>query len=180
MADATPQVVSVAGQFSSSDTASPIVAPNGIFALSFGVDSNPTPLAGSVSSLGFDVPLLAFSYTLNGVLVAPLALSEIHFDTLANGGLFDLTIGSGLNAAQFIFQGVQMFGGALGAPTFSVGKFSLASWTFSDPKNFDVQSPSGAFVTLAPAPEPSSLGLFAIAALSALAAVRWKFNNSVR
>lgn len=39
------------------------MSPSGLFTLKFVVDSTPTPLTGSVTSLGFDVPVEAFSYT---------------------------------------------------------------------------------------------------------------------
>ena len=102
--------VSVSGQFSSSDTAGPLVSPDGIFNLSFQVDGNPTPVAGSVTVNSFDVPITDFSYTLDGtpVTVAP---SEITFDSLGNGGLFNVTFGSGLSAEEFIFEGDQAFSG---------------------------------------------------------------------
>ena len=160
--------------------ASSIVAPRLECFLAADVNSSPTPLAGSVTSLGFDVPVAGFSAPDQCVQSCIFETSEIA-DTLANGGLFDLTIGSGLSADQFIFEGSQMFGGTTAAPTFAMGNYSLSGWTYSDPSNFDAKSPSGAFATVVPAPEPSSLGLFAVAAsLAALAAFRRKFTNSVR
>ena len=180
LVDASTLVVSVSGQFAASDVASSIVTPNGAFSLSFDVDSNPTPLAGTVTTLGFDAPVLSFYYTLNGVRLPSLNPAEIHFDTLANGGLFDLTFGSGLSATQFVFEGPQIFGGTTAAPTFASNKFTLANWTVSDPQNYDSQSPASAFVTVAPAPEPSSVALFALATLATFALFRRKLTRIVR
>src|SRR5215471_18026179 len=88
-ASAGTLVVSVDGHFSNSDSAGPLVAPNGAFNIQFKVDNNPTPLNGSVTALGFDIPLLGFTYTLNGILLN-VTPSEIRFNTLGNGGLFDV------------------------------------------------------------------------------------------
>jgi hypothetical protein len=158
IASASTSYVSVSGQFSGSDVANSLVAPNGTFSLSFAVDNNPAPISGSVTSLGFDLPGLAFSYELNGNNV-PVTPSEIRFNTGANGGLFDVTFGAGLNASEFDFQGDQLFGGTTSAPTFANGTFALTGWTYSDPSNFDVQTPAPASVSVTATPEPSSIWL---------------------
>ncbi|MBV9743405.1 MAG: hypothetical protein JO099_06555, partial [Acidobacteriia bacterium] len=147
--------VSVAGQFSNSDSAGPLVAPDGIFALQFDVDSNPTPLGGSVTTLGFDLPINGFLYSLNGNSINTQP-NEIRFNTLANGGLFDVIFGSGLNTTEFDFQGNQLFGGSTSAPAFAPGSFSLSSWTYSDPAgNYDFETPAGAAISASTVPEPS-------------------------
>jgi hypothetical protein len=166
IASASTSYVSVSGQFSSTDVANSLVAPNGTFSLLFAVDNNPTPTSGSVSSLGFDLPVQSFSYELNGAGIAATP-DEIRFNTGANGGLFDVIFGTGLNASEFDFQGDQLFGGTTSAPTFSNGTFGLTSWTYSDPSNFDVESPASATVSVTATPEPSSAWLL----LSGLAAV---------
>jgi hypothetical protein len=165
IASASTSYVSVSGQFSGSDVANSLVAPNGTFSLSFAVDNNPAPTSGSVTSLGFDLPGLAFSYELNGNNV-PVTPSEIRFNTGANGGLFDVTFDTGLNASEFDFQGDQIFGGTTSAPTFANGTFALTGFTYSDPSNFDVQTPASASVSVTATPEPSSILLI----LSGLAA----------
>jgi hypothetical protein len=153
-ASASSLYISASGTFSASDSADTYVAPGKAFNFNFVVNSNPTPLNGS--SLGFDVPVIQFSYTLNGapVNVTP---SEIRFNTLANGGLFDVTFGSGLNAAEFDFQGSQLFSGTTTSPTFSANSFAVSSWTFSDPANFDLETPTSLSVQATPTPEPSSV-----------------------
>jgi hypothetical protein len=161
-----PLSVSVSGHFSASDLAGPLVRPNSEFTLSFGVDSNPAPLPDSVTTLGFDVPIYGFSYLLDGTPVTSLP-SEIRFNTLANGGLFDITFGSGLSAAMFSFEGPQAFTGTVSSPVVLTGNYTLISWTFSDPANFDSQSPLNSAASIAPAPEPSSLMLIASASLLA-------------
>jgi PEP-CTERM motif len=165
IASASTSYISVSGQFSGSDVANSLVAPNGTFSLIFAVDNNPVPTSGSVTSLGFDLPGLAFSYELNGNSV-PVTPSEIRFNTGANGGLFDVTVGSGLNASEFDFQGDQLFGGTTSAPTFANGTFAPTGWTYSDPSNFDAQTPTSASVSVTATPEPSSILLI----LSGLAA----------
>jgi hypothetical protein len=165
IASASTSYVSVSGQFSGSDVANSLVAPNGTFSLSFAVDNTPAPTSGSVTSLGFDLPGLAFSYELNGNNV-PVTPSEIRFNTGANGGLFDVTFDTGLNASEFDFQGDQIFGGTTSAPTFANGTFALTGFTYSDPSNFDVQTPSSPSVSVTATPEPSSILLI----LSGLAA----------
>jgi hypothetical protein len=156
IASASSSYISVSGQFSNSDVANSLVAPNGTFALTFAVDDNPTPTSGSVTSLGFDLPVSAFSYKLNGSNVAAIP-TEVRFNTGANGGLFDVIFGSGLSASEFDFEGDQLFGGTTSAPTFSNGTFALTDWTYSDPSNFDVQTPSSATVSVTATPEPSSI-----------------------
>jgi hypothetical protein len=159
VASSSSLYVSTSGVFSSSDTADALVSPNKQFTLQFVVDSNPTPLNGTVTSLGFDVPIIGFSYSLNGILIAATP-SEIRFSTLANGGLFDVIFGSGLNAAEFSFAGGQMFSGSTSTPVLSVNTYSISSWTYSDPLNYDIQTPASLSVAVTATPEPSCLLLF--------------------
>lgn len=77
-------------------------------------------------SLGFDVPVSGFLYSVYGSTVAAVP-SEIRFNTLANGGLFDVTNGSGLNAAEFSFEGAQAFSGSTSVPTFSAATCSISN-----------------------------------------------------
>jgi hypothetical protein len=150
--------VSASGQFSGSDVAdSSLVAPNGVFSLSFVLDSNPTPLAGTVTSLSFDAPLLGFTYKLNDIAVN-ITPSEISFNTLANGGLFDVTFGSGLSSSEFVFEGAQTFSGTTAAPVITMGTYPVSSWIFSDPANYDFGTP-GASASIGPVPEPSTIFL---------------------
>jgi hypothetical protein len=159
IASASTLFVSATGQFAGSDAGdSPLVTPNGAFSLNFAVDSNPTPLAGSVSSLGFDVPVQDFSYRLNNVAVN-VTPSEITFYTLADGGLFSVVVGTGLSSLDFLFEGAQAFSGTTAAPVFAPGHFAITSWTFSDPGNFDSQAPLAASASIAATPEPSSMFL---------------------
>ena len=158
MLNASPLYVSASGRFSSSDIAGPLVAPDGQFTLSFVVDSNPVPLAGSVTNVGFDVPVLAFSYSLNGSAVN-FAPREIRFDTLGNGGLFDIIFASGFAAPQLSFQGAQAFSGTTATPVFSLGAYAISSWTYSDAQSYDVQTPVSSAISITPTPEPSSIFL---------------------
>jgi len=111
-------------------------------------------LPGTVSSLGFDIPLDYFDYSLNGVAKS-VAVSEITFSTLANGGLFNVTIGTGLSAEEFSFEGAQAFSGTTAAPVFSLGNYAVTNWTYSDPSNFDVETVGK--VSIVPTPEPSTI-----------------------
>ena len=158
MADATSFYVSETGTFAGSDTAGALVAPNGTFKMTFVVPSNPVPIGGTVTSLGFDVPVFAFSYFLNGVQLSVVP-SEIRFNGASNGGLFDITFGTGLTADEFSFQGAQAYTGTTTAPVFSTGNLSLASWTYSDPANYDAETPANASVSVSATPEPSSAAL---------------------
>jgi hypothetical protein len=170
IASASTLEVSASGQFSSSDVAGQLVAPNDFFSFSFDVNSATTPLSGTVTSLSFDVPVTSFSYTLEGapVNVTP---TEITFDTLANGGLFEVTFGSGLNAEQFSFEGAQAFSGTTAAPMFSAGSYAVSNWTYSDPLNYDFEAPTSLNAHIAPVPEPSS-AVVILGGLLALIAVR--------
>lgn len=170
MASASTFYITTSGQFSSADTAGPLVSPNGTYTLTFEAVSNPTPVSGTVTGLGFDIPLGVFSYTLNHTAVG-VTPSEIRFNTLANGGLFDVTIGSGLSAEEFDFQGVQAFTGTTSSPTISAGSFSISSFTYSDPVNFDSQTLGGASVQISATPEPASATLI-LGGLAALLVLR--------
>jgi hypothetical protein len=155
MASADTLLVSASGQFSSSDVAdSPLVTAGGVFSLSFVVDTSPTPLADSVTLDSFDVPVEDFSYELNNspVSVTP---SEITFFTLADGGLFQVNIGSGFTGEAFDFEGDQAFSGTTTAPVFTIGQFAISTWTYTDPVNFDLETPASGSVFIAP--EPSTL-----------------------
>jgi hypothetical protein len=166
MASAAPLLVSASGQFSSTDVAGPLVTPDGIFSLSFAVDSNPTPVANSVTVNSFDVPVEGFSYELNNVPVSVVP-SEITFDTLGDGGLFSVVIGSGFTGEEFIFQGDQAFSGTTAAPVFATGQYNVTGVTYEDQANFDSPAAIGD-AAISPAPEPSTLlliscGLAAVA-----------------
>jgi hypothetical protein len=147
--------LSASGQFSSSDAADSLVVPNGIFSLSFAVDSNPAPLAQSVNAVSFDVPVEDFSYKLNNVQVSVVP-SEITFFALADGGLFNVAIGSGFTAADFSFQGAQAFSGTTAAPVLAAGRYNITGVTYSDPTNFDSAAAIGT-ASISPAPEPSTV-----------------------
>jgi DNA-binding beta-propeller fold protein YncE len=172
IASAAPVYISAGGQFASSDTAGPMVAPNGLFTFQFALDTNPNPMAGSVTSVGFDVPFSFFSYTLNGSPVSA-APSEIRFNTATNGGLFDIFFGTGINAPELSFQGMQAFSGTTAAPTISLGNYSISSWTYSDGSNYDAQTPANQAVSISPVPEPSSTLLF-VCGFIALGAVTFR------
>ena len=171
MLSAAPLYVSVSGRFATTDVTGPLVSPNGAFSLAFVVDSNPTPIPGTVTTLGFDPPSSDFHYTLNGTESA-ISPGEIRFNTLANGGLFDLTLGSGLTASEFSFTGVQAFSGSTATPTFASGEYGISSWTFSNAANFDVQNPTGASVAITPTPEPSSLATLGAGLIALFCLVR--------
>jgi hypothetical protein len=166
--------ISTSGQFSGSDTPGTLVVPNALFNLSFDLDTPTTPLTGTVTSLGFDVAVTNFVYDLAGapVLVSP---DEIRFNTLANGGGFDITFGSGLTAQEFDFQGDQLFTGTTAAPVFGVGSFPVSSWMYSDPVNFDmgtaVPEPISVATAAGAVPEPSTYVLIS-AGLLTLGAIR--------
>ena len=148
--------ISVSGTFSGSDVAygtPSLVEPNGIFTLGFNLSN--TPLSGTVTSLGFDLPPIKFYYLLNDVPVN-VTPTEIRFNTLANGGLFSVIFGTGFTAQEFDFEGDQAFSGTTAAPVFSSGAYALSSWTYSDPSNYDSQTPTNANAVIAPVPEPSA------------------------
>ena len=170
IASASTLEVSVSGDFSNSDVAGPLVGPGEPFTMSFDVESPTTPLGGTVTSLSFDVPIEDFTYTLDGT---PLSVtpSEITFDTLANGGLFNVTFGTGLSAEEFSFEGDQAFSGTTSAPTFSAGSYNVSSWTYSDPNNFDIETPTALDAKFTQVPEPSSLVVI-LGGFLALIAVR--------
>lgn len=179
MLSATPLYVSVSGRFSTTDVSGPLVSPDGAFSIRFVVDSNPTPITGTVTTLGFNPPTSDFHYTLDGAetVISP---SEIRFNTLENGGLFDVTFGSGITASQFSFAGVQAFSGAPATPAFTPGQYGVSSWTFSDPANFDAQDLTGASVAMTPTPEPSSLAIVAAGSLGLLCFMRRTAETSGR
>ena len=155
MASASPLVVNLSGQFASSDVADEFVSPNGHFSLAFTFDNVFTPSA--VTSLGFDIPPANVTYTLSSS-TSTITPSEIRFNTAANGGLLDITFGSGLTAAEFDFQGAQAFISTTAVPSFVAGIFQHIELDILDPLNFDSQSPTLQTATITPAPEPFSAG----------------------
>jgi hypothetical protein len=163
--------VSASGQFSNTDAPDSLVAPGGVFSLNFAVDSNPAPVALSVTTNSFDVPVEDFTYELNNIPVSVVP-SEITFFALPDGGLFNVTIGSGFTADDFSFEGSQAFSGTTVAPVFAPGQYSVTGVTYSDPANFDSPAAIGN-ASLSPAPEPSTVLLISCA-LAALTARRYR------
>ena len=148
------------------------MAPDGIFNLSFVVDSNPTPEAGTVTVNSFDAPITDFSYTLDGAPISATP-SEITFETLANGGLFNLPFGRDSAPKNSVLKATRAFSGNTSAPTFSAGSLSVSSWTYSDPNNYDFETPVALDAHIAPVPEPSS-AFPILGGLVALIAVRFR------
>src|ERR1700761_499448 len=176
-ADASSFYISASGVFSSSDVAGGLAWPGESFGLQFTVDANPTPVGGTVDALGFDVPIVDFSYTLNGSFVNATP-NEIRFNTLANGGLFDVNFGSGLNAEDFTFTGEQAFSGNTTSPVFTANNYPVSSWTYSDPLNFDAVNPTALSVAVSPTPEPASSLLLLLG--SGLALLGFPFAEAYR
>ena len=175
IANASPLDISVSGTFSGSDVpyGSPsLVQPNATFVLAFTLSN--VPLSGTVTGLGFDLPPINLHYLLNNMPITVTA-TEIRFSTLANGGLFSVTFGTGLNAQKFDFQGAQAFSGTTLVPVFSSGAYALSSWTYSDPNNYDSQTPTSSSAVIAAVPEPT----VALQILGGLAAVVFRVRRKL-
>src|SRR5262245_27027988 len=83
--------LSVSGQLSGSDVSvSPLVVPDGLFALSFNFDSNTVP--SNVSSGGFDLQFSNFSYKLNNIALN-IVPDFIRLLSAASGGLLTVFFG---------------------------------------------------------------------------------------
>jgi hypothetical protein len=168
-ANASVLFITESGVFSSTDTPNTLVAPGGTFSISFDVPSTGGAVSSTVTSAGFDVAFSNFSYKLNGATVNATP-SDINFDTLGNGGGFEVDFGLGLTAQNFSITGAQMFTGTTAAPVFAIGSYSVSGVTYSDPGNFDLV-PTATNVSITAAPEPSttlfvSLGTLALVGLS--------------
>jgi hypothetical protein len=148
--NASTLYVQTSGQFSSTDTADTYVTPGDTFTLSFVVPSSPVISASNSTSLSFDVPVVDFSYRLNGVADAVGLPSEITFYTAADGGGFEVAFGS---STEFLISSSQIFSGVTTAPAFSAESFPGQSFLFLDNNNVDANS---ATVAVTPTPEPSS------------------------
>jgi hypothetical protein len=149
--DASTLYVQTTGLFSSTDTADSFVIPGDTFKLSFVVNSSPVISPSNATSLSFDLPVIDFSYSLNGALVPSAALpSELTFYTTADGGGFEVAFGP---STEFLISSSQIFSGSTTAPAFSAGSFANQSFLFLDSNNVDSNSAS---VAVTPTPEPSS------------------------
>lgn len=157
---ATTLLFSVAGQFSSSVTASPLAAPNAPWRLSFTVDSNPS--AGNIDQLGFDTPFSNFSYLLNNSSVAA-APSIIRFFTTGNLGMFTVFFGpesgysNNVPIPEFSFLGAQLFSGATASPILTAGVYPVSEFIYSDAVNYDDHLPANISLSVTAVPEPSPL-----------------------
>jgi len=173
MGSASTLDVSASGVFSSSDTPDlPFLEPSDPFSISFDIASNAVPIGGTVTANSFDVAISNVSYALNG---SPVSLTsaetptEVEFDTLANGGLFTIIFGSGLDALEFSLQGAQAFSGTTSSPSFAPGSFTVSSGTFSDALNFDALAPQNLRASMSAVPEPSTVvPLVVLAALAGI------------
>jgi hypothetical protein len=163
-ANASVLLITESGVFSSTDTPNALVAPGGTFSFSFDVPNTGGALSSTVTSLGFDVAFSNFSYKLNGATVNATP-TDINFDTLGNGGGFEVDFGLGLTAQNFNISGAQMFTGTTAAPVFAIGSYSVSGVTYSDPGNFDLV-PTAANVSVTAAPEPSTTLLVSLGTLA--------------
>lgn len=156
--------VTASGAFSATDTADSFVTPGDTFSLQFVVPSSPAITAANSTALSFDVPVVDFTYTLNGKSVAVPQPTEITFYTAADGGGFEVAFGP---SAEFLFSSSQIFAGTTAAPTFSVGTLGNQSFLFLDNNNVDGNSATAA-LTLTPEPSSflllfcSGIGFFAL------------------
>jgi hypothetical protein len=171
--NASTLYVQTTGLFSSTDTADSFITPGDTFKLSFVVNSSPVISASNSTTLSFDLPVIDFSYYLNGVLVPNAAQpSEITFYTAADGGGFEVAFGQ---SAEFLINSSQIFSGTTTAPSFSAGIFSNQSFLFLDNNNVDTNAAS---VSVTPTPEPSSILLLLCGA--SLVAVGFRKSARVR
>jgi hypothetical protein len=167
-ANASVLFITESGVFSSADMPNTLVAPGGTFSFSFDVPSTGGAVTSTVTSAGFDVTFSNFSYKLNGATVSATP-SDINFDTLGNGGGFELDFGVGLTAQNFSISGAQMFTGTTAAPVFAIGSYSVSGVTYSDPSNYDLVPAANVSITAAPEPSTNlfvSLGTLAFVGLS--------------
>jgi RHS repeat-associated protein len=157
--------VSVSGQFGSGVTADQLAAPDGTWALSFDVDSNPA--ATNTDAFSFDAPFSDFTYLLNGSAVA-VSPQSIRLYESGDGGLFTLFFGpetgffNGMPIPEFSFSGGQVFSGTPGSPMILPGSYPVSDVTYSDAINYDDEGASGTVTIAAPqstVPEPSTFRL---------------------
>jgi hypothetical protein len=151
MSSAATLYVTGSGTFGGIDTPDTFVTPGDTFALKFVVPTSPTINGSNSTTLSFDVPVIGFSYTLNGSMLSVPAPTEITFYTAADGG--GIAVDFGPNT-EFLFGSSQIFSGTTATPAFSSGSFASQNFLFLDNNNVDSNS---ATVTVAPTPEPSSL-----------------------
>ena len=162
--------IDASGMFSASDTADSLVVPGGTFNLSFAVDSNPVLAPSNFTLNSFEVPVSDFTYSVNNVPVS-VTPDSITFFTSGLGGGFEVDFTA--PAADFIFQGDQMFSGPTSAPVFSPADFS-ETWNLLDASNVDAGSGpvSAAPGQVSSAPEPSSLALLLFGGIAVFAVIR--------
>jgi hypothetical protein len=162
--------VPASGTFSAEDTADAFVTPGDTFSLMFAVPSTPTITSSNSTSVSFDVPVLDFSYALDGTPDPVPQPAEITFYTAADGGGFAVDFGP---STEFLFGSSQMFTGTTADPTFTVGTFANQNFLFLDNNNVDSNSAAAQVAT----PEPSSI-LFLLCGGIGVVVVRMR--NSAR
>jgi hypothetical protein len=171
-ASASMLTVSITGQFGPGVTDDQLASPDGTWALSLDVDSNPAVTNFDVFS--FDAPFSDFIYLLNDSSVA-VSPQSIRFFESSDGGMFTLFFGpetgfvNGMPIPEFSFSGDQVFSGTPGSPTILPGSYPVSNVTYSDAINFDDEGASGAAAISPPAPstvpEPSTFWLTTVFAV---------------
>jgi len=163
--------ISSSGSFPFFAPNSLVSAPNGTWAFSFVVDSQPA-VSNVAPGQQFDVPFSSFTYMLNGAAVA-VHVAEISFFNAANQGFFNLCFNApcvNFNPVDgFDFfndsPGGQLYTGLETAPTILTGLFRPNDILLALNGSFvGVQQLSGglpasnpALVSIAVVPEPSTL-----------------------
>lgn len=183
-ASAESLTVSASGVWNATAPTTTESAANESWSFSFQVSS--TPVTSEVNSGNwFDTTFSNFTFYLNGSPVAAIPTELTWYNSISQGGLFDLTFADG----DMAFYGAQAYSGSENNPTILPGYYPLTPCDaecspysgsqfkygeISESGNFESTTPLTGDLSIDVIPEPSSLLLFGTGMLSLAGLVKRK------
>ncbi len=161
-ASATTLHVTQSGTFGSATTATAYSVSNGVFAYGYDLNSNPV----STGSAGgyYEVAISNFSYTLNGLAIAPA--TQAIFFSIPDPNAMTVCFSAPCDATSvFALEGPEFFTGNHSAPNILPGSYTLTSASFGSDPLADTSAVS--ITQVGVTPEPSSFVLLGFGMLVA-------------
>lgn len=143
------------GTFASSTPGSAFIVPGETWAFAFQADTNPTILQST--SVSFDLPFSAFTYSLDNSPVALTPTVIRFFSSAVNGGWIICFDGTSPCTDGLAAEAPQMYSGTTFRPTLLPGAFTSSFFVAFENTTLLYQQPNTTVQATTATPEPSTL-----------------------